>query len=78
MHDRQIIDNIALVHEAIHSSMTIKDKGMVVKLDMENAFDCTKHSFLFKVLNRFGFCSTFIQWIASCIILLWIGPLING
>ena len=44
---RKIWDNIILVQEAIHSSLTNGDKGMVVKLDLENAFDRVSHSFLF-------------------------------
>jgi hypothetical protein len=36
---RQIWDNIILVQEAIHSSFTNGEKGMIIKIDMENAFD---------------------------------------
>ena len=54
---RKIWDNIILVQEAIHSSLKNGDKGMVVKLDLENAFDRVSHSFLFHVMQRFGFTS---------------------
>jgi len=43
---RKIIDNIILVQEAIHSSKTKKEKGMIIKLDMANAFDRVNHRFL--------------------------------
>jgi hypothetical protein len=56
-------DNIILVQEAIHTSRARKDKGMVIKLDMENAFDRIKHSFLFFVLHKFGFSEAFIDCI---------------
>ena len=36
---RKILDNIILVQEAIHSSFHRKEKGMVIKLDLANAFD---------------------------------------
>jgi hypothetical protein len=52
MENKQITDNIILVQEAIHSSRERKDKGMVLKLDMANAFDHVKHSFLYKVLEK--------------------------
>jgi len=39
IHGRQIVDNFILVQEVIHSSMHRKEKGMVVKLDLANAFD---------------------------------------
>lgn len=36
---REIIDNIILVQEAIHTSKANKEKGMIMKIDMANAFD---------------------------------------
>jgi hypothetical protein len=48
MQERQIIDNIVLVQEAIHSSVQSKGKGMVIKLDMDNAFDRVIIAFFFK------------------------------
>jgi hypothetical protein len=74
----QIIDNIVLVQEAIHSSVQSKGKGMVIKLDMANTFDRVHHSFLFQVMERFGFNSSFIQWVVACIGNPWISPLVNG
>jgi len=49
-----------LVQEAIHSSVEFEGKGMVIKLDMVNAFDRVRHSFLFQVMERFGFNPSFI------------------
>jgi len=75
---RQIVDNFILVQEAIHSSMARKEKGMVVKLDLENTFDRVRHSFLTEILHKFGFGSKFINWIKACISEPWIAPLVNG
>ena len=58
---RKIWDNIILVQEAIQSSSKNGDKGMVVKLDLENAFDRVSHSFLLQVMRRFGFAPEFIS-----------------
>ena len=58
---RKIWDNIILVQEAIQSSLKNGDKGMVVKLDLENAFDRVSHSFLLEVMRRFGFTPEFIS-----------------
>jgi hypothetical protein len=55
MEKRQMIDNIILVQEAIHSSRERGDQGMIVKIDMANAFDRVRHSFLIAVLKKFGF-----------------------
>jgi len=39
MEKKQITNNIILVQEVIHSSWITKDKGTLIKLDIENAFD---------------------------------------
>eukprot|EP00253_Pinus_taeda_P003328 PITA_03328 len=76
--NRQIHDSIILVQEAIHSSISRQEKGFVLKLDLANAFDRVRHSFLFAVLRKIGFSSSFISTIAACISDPWISPLING
>ena len=67
-----------LVQEAIHSSCQRKEKGMVIKLDLENAFDRVRHDFLFAVMGNFGFSKDFINWVKACIASPWIAPLVNG
>jgi hypothetical protein len=63
---QQINENIIIIQEAVHSSSEAKEKGLVIKLDMANAFNKVRHSFLHKVLAKFGFHSHFIQWIQAC------------
>ena len=75
---RHIIDNVIQVREAIHSSYHQKEQGMIIKLDMANAFDRVKHSFLYKVLLSFRFSSNFVNLIKACIEKPWIAPLVNG
>ena len=74
---RKIWDNIILVQEAIHSSLKNGYKGMVVKLDLANAFNRVRHSFLFQVMRRYGFASDFINWVKACISKPWIALLVN-
>ena len=74
----QIMDNIILVQEAIHTSCKKKEKGMVVKLDLANTFDRVKHDFLFAAMRNFGFSQKFIEWVKACISAPWIAPLVNG
>ena len=75
---RKIWENIILVQEAIHSSLKNGDKGMVVKIDLANAFDKVSHPFLFQVMQKFGFAPEFISWARACISKPWIAPLVNG
>jgi hypothetical protein len=76
--NRQIWDNIILVQEAIHSSYSGGEKGMIIKIYMENDFDRVKHSFTKAILKQFGFDNNFISWIGACISNPWISPLVNG
>jgi len=75
---RHILDNIIQVQEAIHSSKQRKEKGMLIKLDMANAFDKVNHSFLLQVLRSFGFSPQFIKLIKACISCPWISPMVNS
>ena len=58
---RQILDNIIIVHEAIHTSMEENQQGMALKLDMANAFDKVNHFFLLESMSKFGFSPRFIR-----------------
>ena len=75
---RQISDNILMVQEAIHSSSKRGEPGMGIKLDLANAFDRLRHSFILMVLKKFGFPPVFINQVQACIKSPWIAPLING
>ena len=75
---RKILDNIMLVQEAIHSSYHRKEKGIVIKLDLTNAFDRVRHDFLFSVMEKFGFSKVLITWVKACIASPWIALLVNG
>ena len=74
---RHLIDNVIQVQEAIHSSSQRKEKGMLIKLDMQNAFDRVNLPFLYDVLLTFGFSAEFVNLIKSCTNRPWIAPLVN-
>ena len=78
MPNRQILDNIMIVQEALHSSVSRKEQGIIVKLDMENAFDIFNLSFISTVFKKFGLSSEIIEVTRACIVGPWIAPLING
>ena len=50
---RHLIDNMIQVQEALHSSYQRKEKGVLIKSDMKNAFDQVKLCFLYQVLKLF-------------------------
>eukprot|EP00253_Pinus_taeda_P026690 PITA_26690 len=75
---RHITDNVILIQEAIHNSISRKERGMIIKLDMANAFDRVNHSFLHAVLKNFGISEYFTSRVLECISFNWTAPLING
>eukprot|EP00253_Pinus_taeda_P031914 PITA_31914 len=75
---RHITDNVTLIQEAIHNSMSRKEKGMIIKLDMASAFDRVSHTFLQAILKYFGISEHFTRRIMECISTNWTAPLING
>ena len=42
----QILDNIIIVQEEIHTSMEKNQQGTALKIDMANSFDRVNHLFL--------------------------------
>ena len=63
---RHILDNVILVQEAMHSSFQRKEQGMLIKLDMSNAFDWVKLSYIYTFLLFFGLSPTFVNLIKAC------------
>ena len=51
---------------------------MLIKLDMKNAFDRVKLSYLYQVLLSFGVSFEFVNIIKYCTNNPWIVPLVNG
>lgn len=67
---RQIIDNIVIAHESIHclnQRRTGSNNFMALKLDMAKAYDRVEWLFVIKMMERMGFCQTWINWIFKCI-----------
>jgi len=54
-----------------------KEKRMIVKLNVANAFDRINLGFISIVLQRFGFSKREIDIIKACIVGPWIAPLFN-
>ena len=78
MQNRKLLDNVILVQEALHSSKESGERGIVIKLDMANAFDWVRHVFIFAVMEKMGFNNDILNWIQACINSMWITSLFNG
>uniref|UniRef100_A0A803PH45 Reverse transcriptase domain-containing protein n=1 Tax=Cannabis sativa TaxID=3483 RepID=A0A803PH45_CANSA len=77
---RHITENTMIAREIVHSMNKKKGKRgfMLIKLDLEKAYDKLDWSFLIKVLHQIGFNSLFTDWIKVCISVAEIKQLLNG
>ncbi|KAH0972205.1 hypothetical protein GBA52_024361 [Prunus armeniaca] len=79
--ERQITDNILVVHEILHSLQRSKrsdPKTLALKLDMAKAFDRVEWPFLIAMMKKLGFPYQFCSWIFECISTVSYSVLING
>ena len=77
---RRGTDNVIIAQELIYPLKKRKgnDGYMVVKVDLEKAYDLLEWSFVRMVLNHFGFLSNIINLIMSCISNTSTAILFNG
>ncbi|XP_058111166.1 uncharacterized protein LOC131254180 [Magnolia sinica] len=72
-------ENITLSQEILcHLNKRVRGGNIVVKLDMEKAYDRVKWSFLKKILGRFGFSSPWVKLVERCWSNYRFSVLING
>ncbi|GLJ39562.1 hypothetical protein SUGI_0808320 [Cryptomeria japonica] len=76
--NRQILDGVLIAQEVIHSIQNKKKDGMVIKLDMNKAYDRVSWEFLISIMRRLGFCDSWCKWVFSCISSTSFAVLVNG
>ena len=67
-----------MAHEIVHNLHKSKEKGVVLKLDYENAYDRVSWTFLFDMLETRNFAQELISWIRQIVVGGSIGILLNG
>jgi len=55
---KNILDGVVILHEVLHSLHVKKEKGIILKLDFEKAYDRVSWSFLEEVLRSRNFSHT--------------------
>jgi len=75
---RQVTDNIRLLEEMMDRANDIKEKAYLVTLDAQKAFDSVDHNYLLKILEIYGFPSTYINWVKLLYKDLQATVLVNG
>eukprot|EP00253_Pinus_taeda_P023451 PITA_23451 len=75
---RQILDNILLAQEMIHSLHSRKIPGMLLQLDLSKAYDKVSWTYLEATLKAFGFSQPWIKWVLELIKSTRYSILVNG
>jgi hypothetical protein len=75
---RQIHDAIGTSHECIHSIKKKILKAVILKLDLQKAYNSISWDFLRMVLRQIGFGLQLTNWIMSCVNTTSFAVLVNG
>lgn len=75
---RQILDNILLAQEMIHTLHSRKITGMMMQLDVSKAYDKVNWNYLEAILKAFSFANQWIKWILALIKYTKFSILVNG
>jgi hypothetical protein len=64
---RYILEGVVVLHETIHELKSKRQKGLILKLDFEKAYDKVNWEFLQQVLRMKGFSSMWCQWMEKVV-----------
>jgi hypothetical protein len=74
---RYILDGVVVLHETIHELKRKKQKGLILKLDFEKAYDKVNCDFLQQVLRMKEFPSMWCQWMEKVVAKGSVGVQVN-
>jgi retron-type reverse transcriptase len=75
---RTIQDCLAWAFEYIHQCQQSRKELVILKLDFEKAFDTIEHTTIWKMMERLGFSSTWINWVQRILASGSTSVLLNG
>ena len=75
---RQILDAVLIANETLNSRLKDNKPGLLLKMDIEKAFDHVNWDFLMEVMPKMGFGHRWINWMKWCCSTTTFSILING
>ncbi|RVW38638.1 LINE-1 reverse transcriptase-like [Vitis vinifera] len=75
---RQILDAVLIANETLDSRLKDNKSGLLLKMDIEKAFDHVNWDFLMEVMSKMRFGHRWINWMKWCCSTTTFSILING
>ena len=75
---RQILNTVLIASEALNSRLKDNKSGLLLKMDIEKAFDHVNWDFLMEVMSKMGFGHRWINWMKWGCSTATFSILING
>lgn len=75
---RNILHSVLVVNETLDEVKRKKKGGIFLKVDFEKAYDSVSWNYILYMLQRMGFCSQWVKWIAECLRSARASVLVNG
>lgn len=64
---RNILEGVVILHEVIHELRSKGKKGLILKIDLEKAYDRVRWDFLEEVMKGKGFSDKWIKWVMQTV-----------